>query len=571
LAYTVDGFWLPDDVQRKLLAAGVEFESGSYAAGRPCMPDDDGAITARWPHLDRSAWLDLLSALRGNRQRVPVGSEFWVRLRSALNETGRQLADPLNPLRLKALDALPGYTGYSEAMIRSTLGALEMMALEAFPAAYALSPSYRAARGWQSLGELGGRLRFYPSRLGERALARMPGWSNRPLYGPALPPDLVVGYGAGNVPGTALLIALLSLATTLSGSQAPVVLVRNSRQEPIFSSLVLEALHQADPDLVASLAILVWDYEDIEVQDILLGQADLVVAAASDETIAQLRAQVNRNGRRSQTRFHAHGHKVSFSAIGKEVLRKDLADRLSGGKVLDIVALLAGLDSVYWDQYGCLSARVHFVEKAGDGSHSPLEYARSLERQLRLLSEFLPRGAWPRQVLHDRFDRYKQLEVNEQVRVLSGYDDEFLLVYDERPLSAAAFFSQVNDCQGRVIVVRPVDDLMEIPQRYLRLLPSGNLQSLSVAVGSPEGGLGERFYRFAQACGACGVTGIRTVGRGAFPGLAYSWDGLLPLDLVRGRPPGRFTTIEFDSPYDQIMHTYRLLQQRGEGQGLTPP
>jgi hypothetical protein len=107
-----------------------------------------------------------------------------------------------------------------------------------------------------------------------------------------------------------------------------------------------------------------------------------------------------------------------------------------------------------------------------------------------------------------------------------------------------------------------------VPDQYLRLLPSANLQSLSVAVGRPGEGLSERFMGFAEACGRQGVTAIRTVGRGAFPQLAYSWDGFIPLDLVRRRPEGRFATIEFDVPYDQILETYQLLKRMGTSHGL---
>jgi hypothetical protein len=105
--------------------------------------------------------------------------------------------------------------------------------------------------------------------------------------------------------------------------------------------------------------------------------------------------------------------------------------------------------------------------------------------------------------------------------------------------------------------------LLEVPDRHLRLLPVANLQSLSVALGRPGQGLTPDFLRFAEACGARGVTAIRTVGRGAFPQLAYSWDGLIPLDLVRPRPAGHFTTIEFDTPYDELVATYRLFVERG--------
>lgn len=127
----------------------------------------------------------------------------------------------------------------------------------------------------------------------------------------------------------------------------------------------------------------------------------------------------------------------------------------------------------------------------------------------------------------------------------------------------------VNDCTGRVIIVRPVADLLEIPDRYLRQLPSANLQSLSVAVGRTEEGLSDRLLRFFEGCGDRGITAIRTVGRGAFPQLAYSWDGLIPLDLVRGRPSGRFTTLEFDHPFEQMLETYQLLLRRGSALGAT--
>ena len=90
------------------------------------------------------------------------------------------------------------------------------------------------------------------------------------------------------------------------------------------------------------------------------------------------------------------------------------------------------------------------------------------------------------------------------------------------------------------------------------MLPAGNLQSLSVAAGREGQGLTDEFLRLAAACAARGVTAIRTVGRGAFLQLAYSWDGLLPLDLLRSRPEGWFTTIECDRPYDEMLATYRL-------------
>jgi hypothetical protein len=108
---------------------------------------------------------------------------------------------------------------------------------------------------------------------------------------------------------------------------------------------------------------------------------------------------------------------------------------------------------------------------------------------------------------------------------------------------------------------------MEIPN-ILQMLPASNLQSLSIASGTFGSEMDERFLQFAGACGKCGVTAIRTVGRGAFPQLSYSWDGFIPLDLVCQRTAGHFTTLEFNRPYDQILETFRLMQQRGATLGL---
>ncbi|MBN2548787.1 MAG: hypothetical protein JXB15_06505 [Anaerolineales bacterium] len=573
----MDGFWLPQRLREELGQPLNGYASLSFASGRPSQPGHAGAISASWPLWGPGQWKTLLGRLNENRRSAPQGDEFWRRLQAALQVVGERLAEPTDPTRQMALQFIPGYTGYSTEMIQFTLEALQLMSLEQLPAALSLQPTHRATRAWQSMPGLPGRLRFFPA----------PGWRSRlgtfsirddyPIFAPPDYPALAVGYGAGNVPGTAMLIALLSLSTTLAGEPPPVVIVKNSRLEPIFAPLMLGALEQVDPDLLSTLAVLVWDYEDAAVQEVLLGEAEVVIAAASDETITQIRAQVERayNLRARQflankskgtpspplrpMRFHAHGHKVSFSVIGREVLQKNLLEAGSGMLLVDIVSLLAALDSVFWDQNGCLSSRVHFVEESGRAGYSAVEYAERLAAQMRMLAAALPRGAWPRQLLHDRFDRYKQLEKTSQVQVLSGYEDEFLVAVDRRTLGEAGVRAQVNDCQGRVIVVRPVADLMEVPEGYLRWLAPANLQSLSVAVGQPGTGLSESFLRFAEACGKRGVTAIRTAGRGAFPQLAYSWDGLIPLDLLHPRVGGHFTTLEFDDPYEQILETYRAV------------
>jgi hypothetical protein len=282
-----------------------------------------------------------------------------------------------------------------------------------------------------------------------------------------------------------------------------------------------------DPGLMASYALMIWDYEDAALQAELLRRADLLIAAAGDEAIRALEAQ--RAAVAPHCRFHRHGHKVSFSAVADP---------------LPVHARLSALDSSLWDQNGCLSPRIHFV---ADGNHGAEGYAAALADEMHKLTAVLPRGTTPRRFVHRAFDSYSTL-AGRDVRVFSAYSDDFAVILDRRPWDAAALIRTANTCAGRVVVVRPVADLLEAA-RLLRHFPPTNLQSISVAMPQAQ------VLAFAETTGACGVTALRSLGRAAFPQLAYSWDGLLPADLGWRRRAGHFTTIEFADLTDEIAAT----------------
>jgi hypothetical protein len=133
---------------------------------------------------------------------------------------------------------------------------------------------------------------------------------------------------------------------------------------------------------------------------------------------------------------------------------------------------------------------------------------------------------------------------------------------DRRELTGEQFRELVNGCQGRTVAIVPVTDVMEVPHRYLKHVGRHHLQSMSVALGNPDAAENDaELLRYAEALGAAGIVSIRTVGRGAFPQLAYSWDGLLPFDLVASRERGYFTAIEFSEPWSQIYETYSLIKR----------
>jgi hypothetical protein len=521
------------------------------AHGRECgadYPDDQaGGVAVRWPLFGDAERADLVSELRAARERAPRGPEYWARLQAALGAVAGRLSDPADSYRRALLEALPRYTGYSRGMMAAVLSAPELWNLGPMAAALGYRPDKLSSALWRKMPGVPGRVRFFPSKPLDKLAGRTPVAWEMPLYRAEARPGMVLGYAGGNVPGNALQMVIRALSTTLRDEAPlpgpeppPAVLVGNSLEEPILTPLVLAAIEEVDPELVSMVAALVWDRGDDRLRDRLLGQADLVMAAPGER-------------------------KASFSVIGREVL---------GEETIDIAALLAGLDSAFWDQKSYRSSRVHFVERGGPADDLPAEYARRLTTRLRQIAGVMPRGEWPIHQLHDPFDRYKAVEGSDRwgtgLRVMSDYDDPFVVVLDERTgkesrLDSSAFASLVDECQTRVIVVRPVEDLMEVPWRYLRMMPPHSLQSLSVAVGRPGEGLTKQFLEFAGACGKQGVTAIRTVGKGAYPQPAYSWDGLLPLDLVARRPPGYFTTIEFDSPFEEMMETYRAHLRRLAG------
>jgi hypothetical protein len=563
-----DGFWFPSSIRNRFIKPNTPYETLHFSSGTTVPVAGLDTVTVRWPRLDLADWKQVMSHLQDNRRHVQQ-QDWENRLPQAMQRMRDTWLNQANPLRQQVLRALASCTGHSAEMLDLALGFLELISVDDLQRAGSCRFSQAVRSEFVSVEGVPGRIRFFDdrwwSRLSAETLLRSDSCRDRAWRLRRVPADVVVGYAAGNVPGTGLLLILLGLAgAAWNGSGPPVIVVKNSSREPLFTPLVLTVLEMIDPVLLETTLVTLWDYTDRALQEYLIGQADLVVAAASDDTIDAIGQTVQRVSRPSRPiRFHRHGHKVSFSTVGRECLAVASGELLPGVRVLDAVALLAALDVALWNQQGCLSSRVHFVERGTGPDYHPVEvYGRALADSLRVLNDLIPKANPMRRQIHNLFDKYQSIAAGGQMQVFSGYDDDFLVVLDRRGLAAEQFKDAVNDCQGRAVVVVPVDDVMQIPQHYLRQLRHEHLQSMSVALGDPGVlGLDARLLHYAQALGAAGVTGIRTVGRGAFPQLALSWDGLIPLDLTASRPRGHFTAIEFDEQWAQIRHTYTSIHR----------
>jgi hypothetical protein len=567
-----DGFWFPQSVRDEILTPERAFEVLHFRDGTLVPEAGSDTVTVRYPRMDLADWQRALEIVHRNRGDVH-GALQTERLPRAMAQLQALWADSQRAIWREVVQALETCTGHSAKMLDVALGLLELISMEDLQQAAAGKLTNAVRGAFVSLNGLPGQIRFltddFMSNLTTRALLPFEGYRNRSLRMERQPTSMMLGYAAGNVPGTGLLLTLLGLATAAgAGERPPVILIRNSRREPIFTALALSAIELIDPALLNTTMVTVWDHGDRALQERLIARADLVIAAASDETIGELGTIVKRISRRTKPiRFHKHGHKVSFSTIGRAVL--DMERQVPDGEIplIDVVAYLAAIDVAVWNQQGCLSSRVHFVEETGDpGTHSAEDYGRAVVQSLRELNQTMPKVNTRRRQIHNLFDRYQAVAASNPLQVLSEYDDDFLVVLDRRELTGEQFRELVNGCQGRTVAIVPVTNLMEVPHRYLKHVGRHHLQSMSVALGDPDAAEADtELLRYAEELGAAGIASIRTVGRGAFPQLAYSWDGLLPSDLVASRQRGYFTAIEFSKPWPQIYETYNLIKRAIQG------
>jgi len=241
--------------------------------------------------------------------------------------------------RREAETALPAATGFSAEMVRY---ALPLM----------LEPLQSGALPRLLDVELGDR-RVLDGFVGGRT---------------AKGPSLVLHILSGNVAGLAALPVSLSLAI-----KSP-ILVKAAQGDRVFPELFARSIAEVDPDLGASVVARYWRGGDRTLEDRVFAEVDLVVASGSDASVAAARA-------RSPARFIGHGHRVSFAVVMREVLdSSDTAARAAAGLAEDVAL---------WDQRGCLSPQICFVEGGFDAAS---QFACRLAPEFEKLDQRLPPG-----------------------------------------------------------------------------------------------------------------------------------------------------------------------------------
>jgi hypothetical protein len=208
----------------------------------------------------------------------------------------------------------------------------------------------------------------HAQRLDEMSATESEQAANRAAV--ATGPELLAHITAGNLPNPALFSIVLGL---LARSAQFVKCATNTSLLP---RLFAHSIYQADSKLGACLEIAEWRGGDANLEAALFDQADCITGTGSDETLAALRPRLP-----ARARFLAYGSRVSFAYVTAGVL--------SGLNTRKTVAR-AGEDVVAWDQLGCLSPHVIYVEHGGATSSE--QFAEMLAEELMRREESEPRG-----------------------------------------------------------------------------------------------------------------------------------------------------------------------------------
>src|SRR5581483_6019670 len=254
----------------------------------------------------------------------------------------------------------------------------------------------------------------------------------------------------------------------------------------------------------ASLGVVTWQGGTAELEDVAFGRADVVVASGSDKSLASIRPRV-------RGRFIGYGHKVSFAVISKETLED-----------VHTVASKAAYDVALFDQQGCLSPQLIYVEEGG--AITPQAFASILAEALAAWERTLPRGNVPQEasvtIRRARDEAEWQALAGKDVAVYaSSRGTAWTVIYEGDP-------TFVPSPLYRTIRVKPFSSFTQLHELLTPWQPY--LEAVGLAVHAT------RSTHLAEVLGQAGVTRICPVGTMQLPPLSWQHGGRPRIaDLVR--------------------------------------
>jgi hypothetical protein len=317
-------------------------------------------------------------------------------------------------------------------------------------------------------------------------------------------PEFLVHITAGNIPNPALMSIVLGLLTRSAQ------FVKCASGAAFLPRLFAHSLYDADPKLGACLEVAEWRGGQADLETALFAEADCMTATGSDETLAAIRARLP-----AKTRFLGYGHRVSFGFVDSAVWHGSNARQIVSHAADDVVA---------WNQLGCLSPHVIYVESGG--KVSPEQFAEMLADELERREQTEPRGELATEhaaVIASRRAFY-------QVRAAAPAEGTETLMWHSRNSTAWTVIYETDprfqlSCLNRFVYVKSVKDLHEMLQNA----DSVRDQVSTVGIAAPE----RKARELAEQLARWGVTRVCPLGRMQNPPLTWRHDGRPVLgDLV---------------------------------------
>lgn len=420
------------------------------------------------------------ATLKRNRQRYLAERTTETLIRT-LSRVAEEWLQPEQPFRKLALELGPAQTGFGRVTLAKGLdsffGQLTRVNLHALLT--------------QDLGATH-RLDEFSTEAGDKRSLRT---------ALALGPEFLVHIAAGNIPNPTLTSMVLGLLTRSAQ------FVKCASGTSLLPRLFAHSIYEADAKLGACLEVAEWRGGNAALETALFEHADCVTATGSDETLAAIHAQLP-----TRTRFLGYGHRVSFGFVSGETLFGPSAQRIIAAVAEDVVA---------WNQLGCLSPHVIYVQPGGN--ISPENFAGLLADELERREASEPRGELPTETAATIASRRAVYEVRaahspETRQWRSTNSTAWTVVYE-----AEARFQ--TSCLNRFIYVKPVRDLTEALQNADSV--RGQVSTVGLAASPRE------IQSLATQLARWGVTRICPLGQMQNPPLTWRHDGRPALaDLV---------------------------------------
>jgi hypothetical protein len=419
--------------------------------------------------------------LKRNRERYLI-NRSTDSLINLLSDVADGWLEAANPFRKRALEAGPAQTGFArETLGRGLDNFFKQLAREDFRALLV-----------QEFGDV--------KRLD--ALSATPAEQKQNRAAIVNAPEFQVHIAAGNIPNPTLTSIIFGLLTRSAQ------FVKCASGTAFLPRLFAHSIYEADPKLGACLEIAEWRGGNAPLESALFAEADCVTATGDDETLGAIRAQLP-----IKTRFLGYGHRVSFGFVAQEVLHGSRAKKLAVAAADDVVA---------WNQLGCLSPHVIYVQLGGEVF--PEHFAQMLAEELECREAVEPRGELPAEIAAGITSRRGIYEVRaahapESTQHWCSKDSTaWTVVYE-----ADARFQL--SCLNRFIYVKGVADL----KTALESADNVRGKVSTIGVAAPEEKLDELALQLAR----WGATRICPLGQMQNPPLTWRHDGRPALeDLV---------------------------------------